>query len=538
MSQRPLALCRSLSDSGFGVTTGESDSNYYNTLMFPRQNSRAGVRNKLRPGFDGSPHDVALRWERVYSAQETKAYVVNHSLGTLDMVLECISRELESPLDSNSDGLFNTPPPSYNSLTEEKSIASCGDAPHVDITSVKAFCSETGDQEVEPNSADDERLSDDDRHHLVRSVEELRKNLDLLHSKLDGLLEQKPDKRTLGDYRTLHLKESSGLQDEFIAKRTVNATARENLRERNFSKESIYVQIEHEYYNLQRMRFLYPHVGRFFKGFSPFPTAAMASAKAPPPPPTETASTQTNSDPADDVESLKKKYSDLQKENASLRVEVQALKQLISRKSTVPRQKPGMRVKAASLSDDDRCSAPLYTVVNCTAGRPTTPPPRPPVRKEIQITEVTYEWTIHDYNRQFQEQKSGECLKTTSPPFFITHNGYRACMEAYLDGDGDAKGSYLSVFLRILPGDRDHQLSWPAHLKLSFILVNQTGEGKESIKTFVEHVFPRPSKNGNSSCGNDCWGVIDLASHDLICSKHFIFRDKLLLKCRVHILSD
>ena len=62
------------------------------------------------------------------------------------------------------------------------------------------------------------------------------------------------------------------------------------------------------------------------------------------------------------------------------------------------------------------------------------------------------------------------CFSNQSLPFF------RARMEAYLDGDGSHKGSSLSVFLRILPGEMDDQLPWPAHLKLSFILVNHSGK--------------------------------------------------------------
>ncbi|RUS86829.1 hypothetical protein EGW08_005425, partial [Elysia chlorotica] len=454
--------------------------------------------------------------------------------------IDSISRELEVPVIPSNGEYNNTQPrseQSYDSLTGVKSFMENADK---DNTAVKAIhrrsndsnCDYVDDRMLMPPAYKD--LSDDDVRHLIDSVGGLHRKLDLLQSKMNNLLQQKAD--TSND-NLPRQGEKPPSEHQFVAKKTVGVRTSQAIRMN--PKESIYVQIEQVYYNLQRINFLHRPGNNFSKKFPPFYSTKEEQKK------TAEAATQTTTDFVAEIESLKKHCDDLEKKNASLKTDLEKVRMSAGKLQPVPapRQKKGM----AATFDADKClnksseQDSMYTLVNCVVGPPTAPIKRHPFPKDICVTEVTYEWTIPDYQRQFQEQRSGKVHSTMSSPFFITHNGYCARMEAFLDGSGCAKGSFFSVFLRILPSEMDELLHWPAHLKLTFILVTQADkkdEKSKSRRTIVEHCFPRPNSSGTYKSGeSDCWGVLNLASHETIHSQQFIRDDKLLLQCRVHILS-
>ena len=56
---------------------------------------------------------------------------------------------------------------------------------------------------------------------------------------------------------------------------------------------------------------------------------------------------------------------------------------------------------------------------------------------------------------------------------------------AYLNGDGPEMGKYLSVFLVILRGYYDEILPWPFARKITFAVMDQTGQGKDRRESFT-----------------------------------------------------
>ena len=80
--------------------------------------------------------------------------------------------------------------------------------------------------------------------------------------------------------------------------------------------------------------------------------------------------------------------------------------------------------------------------------------------------EVTFMMSEYSYKRR------NNC-SYDSEPFLTSLTGYKVCLMIYANGCGIGKGSYLSVFMKILHGPHDDQLHWP--LKGGFIirLLNQ-----------------------------------------------------------------
>ena len=75
-----------------------------------------------------------------------------------------------------------------------------------------------------------------------------------------------------------------------------------------FPMDSVYVQIEQVYYNLQRMNFVQRSGNSVLKKFPNFSPTNKASKE------TFAAATQTSTDPDDDIASLKERCDSLEKE--------------------------------------------------------------------------------------------------------------------------------------------------------------------------------------------------------------------------------
>ncbi|XP_068689741.1 TNF receptor-associated factor 3-like [Montipora foliosa] len=85
----------------------------------------------------------------------------------------------------------------------------------------------------------------------------------------------------------------------------------------------------------------------------------------------------------------------------------------------------------------------------------------------------TYIMKIDDVQRRFQDAISGKYTRIESPPFYTSRRGYRCQMSVYLNGDGEGRGTHMSIFLVMMRGDFDAILSWPFKQKVTFTLIDQ-----------------------------------------------------------------
>ena len=65
-----------------------------------------------------------------------------------------------------------------------------------------------------------------------------------------------------------------------------------------------------------------------------------------------------------------------------------------------------------------------------------------------------------------------------SRPFYTGMGGYKMCLEVDANGDGDTKGTHISVFTYLMRGEFDSHLKWPFRGTITIQLVNQL-EDKE-----------------------------------------------------------
>ena len=76
-------------------------------------------------------------------------------------------------------------------------------------------------------------------------------------------------------------------------------------------------------------------------------------------------------------------------------------------------------------------------------------------------------WKVNEVEKRIEEAKTGKILSLYSPPFFTSLHGYRMCLRMYLDGDGQGKGTHISLFLVIMKSDYDDLLTWPFTQKVT-----------------------------------------------------------------------
>ena len=109
-------------------------------------------------------------------------------------------------------------------------------------------------------------------------------------------------------------------------------------------------------------------------------------------------------------------------------------------------------------------------------------------------------WKITQVQEKMYDAQSERQTSIYSPPFLTSSSGYRVCIRLYLNGDGSARGTHLSIFLVIFRGPYDGILQWPFRNRVSFCLFDQRtimeSNGTIQPKHFIESF--RPDLNSQS----------------------------------------
>ena len=70
-----------------------------------------------------------------------------------------------------------------------------------------------------------------------------------------------------------------------------------------------------------------------------------------------------------------------------------------------------------------------------------------------------------------------------SPPFYTHPRGYKMCLNVDANGDGDGKGTHVSVFACLMRGEFDDHLKWPFQGRVTVAMLNQLEDNDHTTKT-------------------------------------------------------
>ena len=116
---------------------------------------------------------------------------------------------------------------------------------------------------------------------------------------------------------------------------------------------------------------------------------------------------------------------------------------------------------------------------------------------------------------QYHNSKDNN-VKCYSDSFYTHNNGYKICLNVSGGGYGDGKGTHLSVFLYLMKGRHDNELTWPLRGKFEMKLLNQISDSEHHslILTYDDSV-PNQYKSrvtqGNRAA--HCWGYQQFISN-------------------------
>ena len=140
-------------------------------------------------------------------------------------------------------------------------------------------------------------------------------------------------------------------------------------------------------------------------------------------------------------------------------------------------------------------------------------------------------WKISQFSQKKVEAANGKNILINSPPFYSGQYGYKMCLHLYIMGEGIGKGTHLSLFLVVMPGEFDNILQWPFTHKVTFKLINQAG-----VRDIVNTLQPDPisiSFRKPESDMNIASGCPKFVSHTELESGGFIVDDAIFIKCIV-----
>lgn len=92
-----------------------------------------------------------------------------------------------------------------------------------------------------------------------------------------------------------------------------------------------------------------------------------------------------------------------------------------------------------------------------------------------------------------------------SPPFYSSPNGYKMGVRLFLNGEGSARRTHMSIFFILMRGPHDAILEFPFTYKITFCLFDLATHEKHMIESFCPDVqsnsFQRPRSENNIPIG-------------------------------------
>ncbi|XP_068582927.1 TNF receptor-associated factor 5 [Cebidichthys violaceus] len=133
--------------------------------------------------------------------------------------------------------------------------------------------------------------------------------------------------------------------------------------------------------------------------------------------------------------------------------------------------------------------------------------------QELQATSYDGKliWKIDDFRTRREDEVGGQRLCLSSVPFHTGTCGYKMASKVYLNGDGEGRGTHLSLYVVLMPGDFDALLPWPFRQTVSLSVLDQSGAANHRSLSFrpdpASKSFQRPAGESasNVAVGFSCF---------------------------------
>lgn len=136
------------------------------------------------------------------------------------------------------------------------------------------------------------------------------------------------------------------------------------------------------------------------------------------------------------------------------------------------------------------------------------------------------------------KQRQNDNADYYSLPFLTHEGGYKMCVRVCLNGMGVGKGTHLSVYVYMMRGENDDDLTWPFCGNIEIQLLNQIGESGHHVQIVDISESSHPSVAGQVRVGDRAsrgQGYSQFISHlelklDPLRKRQFLLNDELIFR--------
>ena len=139
-------------------------------------------------------------------------------------------------------------------------------------------------------------------------------------------------------------------------------------------------------------------------------------------------------------------------------------------------------------------------------------------------------WKIPNFQAVYEKAVTGEQEVVLSEPFYLFKNGYKLRMKMMPNGGStfdpvahkEFKGRFLSLYIKVVPGEYDSMLPWPFTEKIRATLIDQyvRKDMRENISLvfdFSDHAYFRPLVEKDVG-----FGFPDFVDQDILRSRSYV----------------
>ena len=152
------------------------------------------------------------------------------------------------------------------------------------------------------------------------------------------------------------------------------------------------------------------------------------------------------------------------------------------------------------------------------------------LREKVSKLESAANTTITFKLTKFQEILDSD-KEFTSPFFYTSPGGYRMTIEVHANGIDDSEGTHVSIYVSILEGEYDTELSWPFVGKVTFTLLNQLEDNNH--RTMISIFDLERNARVEDSWGFQQFTPHSKLAHDPVKNTQYLKNDTLYFRVSV-----
>lgn len=147
-----------------------------------------------------------------------------------------------------------------------------------------------------------------------------------------------------------------------------------------------------------------------------------------------------------------------------------------------------------------------------------------------------YVWKISNFQAVHERAISGEQESLLSEAFYLSKNGYKLRIKLLPNGgcadpeqNKTIRGNYLSVFIKVIPGEYDSILTWPFDKKIRISLIDQEVNKENRVNATKIVYFQHDSRPCPQAEPENGYGFGNFIHHNDLQTRKYLKNDNIFI---------